>query len=267
MSNKRKLARMTDLFSLGEVVFLGDDETGVPQCIWVAKLNSFQESEAQRDGMTGRMAYIVAFTDTSSDEYTIVSGQVDDLNNDELVDALVKQHYEEDQILAVADIDSDEVWRERLDFLYRQPELLEDASKENHEDMDTWEKFNKDYLKEAFARTDKRQETYKNDISSLSRDDLVEKFIEGYKDRNSVENYLNERAVTRLYYAMRDCDATRVEDGKWNHEKCNHQSILAESRKEIRELPQDIINKCSEALERVTVAQRDVENFPATTNS
>lgn len=269
MSNKRKLARMTDLFTVGEVAFLGVDENNVPQCVWIQKLNGFQEGEAHKDGYAGKLGYVHRFMDPESSEYIIVSGQIDDLSIEELVSSLVHAHYEESQVLAVADIGVDKEWQEKLEVLNRLPVMMEDSKSDDDDERNKIiSEYNAEYLKVAYERTEARQAEYKTDLELLTRDELVDKFIESYKDRNSVEAFITERQVTRLYYAMRDCVATRSADGeKWNHSECDHSVLIAESRKEVREMPEELLIMFREILDRVTVSMRDVENFPETTSS
>lgn len=268
MSNKKKLAKITDLFAVGESVHLGNDEEGQAVYVWINKLNSFQESHAHKDGIAGRTGYASKFMDMTSPEYLMVWTQLEELPDESVITYLVDSHYEEAQLLAQDDVHMDPEWRERLDFLRRAPELMDDAKiDEDNEDRKTWEKYNVEYLEAIYAKTDERQEKYKEELESGTRDDMNEKYMNMHKDRNSIEYFVLERNITRLYYCMRDCSAIKSDEGKLNHSKCDHSELLAESRKEILDLPEDVIDKCQRALDRVTVGYRDVENFPVTESS
>src|SRR4051812_26611329 len=125
MSNRFK--RLVDLFETGTECFLGDDEQGKPVLVYIAKLNSFSEDEARQDGLTGRTVHIMELDDPESPIMKSVMYQMNSWSDDELKDARVNQKYEEMYALAMADIDSDPEWKDKLEYLRRGPELLNDA--------------------------------------------------------------------------------------------------------------------------------------------
>jgi hypothetical protein len=264
MSNK-KFAKIVDLFSVGAECYLGDDETGKPIVVWISKPNAFEIEEANRDGQAGRLTYLLRYQDPESDESKYAKAELADMTNEVLVDTLVNSHFEEDQYMASYDVDADDEWRDTVDYMRREAGILDDMKDENTEDIKARrEKLSQTQGKYIAAITDftkKRQDNYRKDIQSYERDLLEKTFIDIYKNRTSVERYMLERNVTRLYYAMRECDAVMGEKGKFDHTACDHKVRMLEDRQDVRSLPEEVLDKTLNLLDDISIGQRDVANF------
>lgn len=265
--NKR-LARLTDLFEEGSICFLGDDENGKPVTVYIQKPNSFQADESRNDGLVGRIQHVMNLDDPNNMVMVDVLHQVDSWTNDELIDVLVNQKYDEHFSNGINDVESDPDWKEKIEYLRRTPELLEDSKvAEDDPRRKQYAEANTEWTTAVNAAIQKRQEDYRNDLQGKLREDMVEQFLKDYKDKSSLEAYMTEKRITELFYAMRVCEAKRTDEpGEWDHSACDHRVKLMDSRSEVKDLPEHVITKAVETLEDVLVGPRQVANFPAAQN-
>ncbi len=269
MSNKLKLKRINDLFSEGDMCYLGDDETGVPVCVWVNKPNSIEEEEARLDGQAGRMEILMALSDPSHPEMQHAHMLIEKMTDDELYATAVSQNA--DQMLAMAslDVDADKEWTDKLDYLRRQNELLDDAKvSEDDPRRAEYAKVNGEYIDAVEAYYEKRKEAKLEEYKAKGRKEVEDLFIEDIKDRLSLDHYMLERRITQMFYASRECDATGDEGRKnFDHSKCDHSKRLFAERVEVRELPENVLGKINDKFEAILVGVRNVSNFPEPQNS
>jgi hypothetical protein len=262
-----RLKRITDLFVEGRELNLGDDETGTPVLVWINKLNSFEDEDARRDGMAARTERILSLTDDNP-EMRMLRDQMLTWDNEKLSDYTGQQHYDEDYMLAMDDIDAEEEWTDRLEYLRRGPTLHDDADlPEDDPRRQDFEKVQAEYFTHMGELAKKRQAERAKDYAKLSRTELEEKYIEMTKNRMAMEVFLEERRVTELYFAARDCQGTRVGPNEFEHSKCDHRKRLLADRKEVRMLPSDAITKMVNLLGDVTVERRAAGNSGALVTS
>lgn len=262
-----RLKRITDLFVEGKELNLGDDETGTPVLVWVNKLNSFEDEEARNDGMAARTERMLSLTDDHPD-VKLVTGQMADLDQQKLAEVAARQSYDEDYLAAMDDIDADPEWAEKLLYLRRGPTLHNDADlPEGDPRREKWEKTQAEYYTATQERAEKRQKDRRQEYEQLSRQELTEKYMENLKNRLAMEAFLEERRITELFFAARDCQGTRVGDNEFEHSQCDHRKRLMADRKDIRTLPSTVITRIVETLAEVTVDRRTAGNSDAPVTS
>ncbi len=263
MSNKQKLKRITDLFTEGETCFLGDDENAKPVCVWVQKNNSIEEEEARLDAQSARTQVLLSMADGTHPEVKNAEVTISEWSDEELFQAVANQKYDECLTLALADVEAEEDWKEKLEYLRRQPQLLDDANVPADDPRRVqWNEYNEEYVALIQKTADERQGKILEETKAKGREEVSKEFIKDYKDRLSIDSYVLEAKITKLFYALRECDAQRKGEGEWDHSECNHRNYLVEHRGEIRELPQHVMSKVLATFEDLQVGARNVANFP-----
>jgi len=262
-----RLKRITDLFVEGRELNLGDDETGTPVLVWINKLNSFEDEEARSDGMAARTERILSLTDDHPDIKLIVS-QMSGWDIDQLAEYSASQRRDEDYLAAMDDIDAEKEWAEKLAYLRRGQTLHDDADlPEGDERRERFEKVQAEYFTALEEATVKRQQDRKKEYADLSRSELEEQYLESLKNRLAMETFLEERRITELYFAVRDCQGTRVGPNEFEHSQCDHRKRLMSDRKDIRSLPSEVITRIVNTLADVTVDRRTAGNSDAPVTS
>lgn len=268
-----RLRRVTDLFVEGTERYLGMDGDGKPILIWVNKLNSFEVEEARRDGLARRGERILSLTKPDSPERLAVEATIAAWTDEQLRVARVEQLAEDIYLDVINELDGDEEWREKLATMRRLPTLLndqrapeDDPRRQELLDLQT------SYLNELRARQDKQHRAKLDDLSGLERAVIERDFLEAWRNRVSLDDFMEEKRVTELFYALRDCKGTergRSSDGTllWDHTNCNHAARLCSDRAEVRLLPEAVIEMAVDTLDDITVPQRESGNSDAPPSS
>jgi len=261
------MKRITDLFVEGTELNLGDDEAGTPVLVWVNKLNSFEDEDARHDGLAARTERLLELTPDHPD-IQMITMQMAAWDMDKLVQQTAQQKYDEDYLAAMDDIDSVEEWREKLEYLRRGGALHDDAGlPEGDPRRESYEKAQAEYFTSMTAMAEKRQADRRKELADLSRGELEETFVDLLKTRLAMEAFLEERRVTEIYFAARDCVGTRTGPNEFEHSQCDHRNRLLSDRKEVRQLPSDVITRIVNTITAVTVDRRTAGNLDAPVTS
>jgi len=257
--NLDRLSRITDLFLEGKEMDFGVDADGLPIVVWVGKLNSFEEEEARRDGSAARSLRMLALNEDAP-EVREAREELGELTRTELIQIIAAQNFDEDYLLAVDDVESDEEWKEKLEamrmtFLLPDADLAEDDPR--HEQA---YELNRDYLVAINEAATKRQAAREADCQMKDLDDLQDLFIKNWKTRVGMAEFMAEQRSTQLFYALRDCQAVSEGEGKWNHSRCKHTRLLSE-RSQVRSLPEEVLEKGIAMLQQITVDRRTAGNL------
>jgi len=263
-----RLRRITDLFVEGTELYLGDDRDGKPILIWVNKLNSFEVEEARRDGASRRGLRLAELAQPSAPERQSLIAEISLWPDDKLRERWVGQKIEEIYLDVINDIESEDEWRQNLEVMRRLPTLLQEANAADDDPRrQQLVELQEGYFKEIRDRQGIKQRESLRDAEALSRDKLEESFFENWRQRLTLDEFMEERRVTELYYALRSCEATRVTQTTWDHAECNHAEKVLDNRGQVRGLPEAVLAKCIDALEGVTVPQREAGNSDAPSSS
>jgi len=259
-----RLTRVTDLFVEGAELVLGDDDTGTPVVVWIKKLNAFEDAEARKDGMAARAARILALKAEDCPDRVNVLDQIDRQPIEWLRGQVAESGYEEDYLKAVDDVEADEEWHDELDSLRRMNSILieGDVPEDDPRWMELGDK-NGQYLEAVNKALHARQEARQEETEKIPREDLVDKFMELWLERQSSDDWIEAKQVTEVFYALRDCQATKAEDGHWDHRTCNHGRRLLESRAQVRELPQQMLEAVVNKIRTITLTEREAGNSDA----
>lgn len=262
-----RIKRVTDLFEEGREVVL-DDDLDDPVLVWVNKLNPFEMEEARKDGSVGRARALMRLEDLDSPERLMFEQALTGRTVESLADALVYAHQNEDYVRALDDIKADPEWKDRLDVLERADQQMLDAgAAPDDEEQARLAKLNQEYMARVRELTDQYQGERREDFKGMDLEALQERYRESYRDQAGSAGFLNEYRTTELYYALRDCQAKAGDSLGWDHTACSHRTRLCESRAEVRELPEGLINKVREAIVLLNMSPRDAGNSDAPASS
>ena len=263
-----RLKRVTDLFIEGKVVALGNEEDGTPILVWVKKPNSFESEEARRDGLAARSGRVLELREEDDPERLNLAEQVKKWDTDELITMRLSQEADEMWMNAVNEIRSDKEWREKLDYMERMPQLLADEGVDEEDDRSKrLAEINRDYLDAVRKHVESEQEARRKELAERSREDLEDEFYEKWRDRASIDEYMREKRVTEIWYALRDCQATGSAESGYDHRTCNHGRRLLEERREVRDLPEDLLLRVIDALDELEMPIREAGNSAAPATS
>jgi hypothetical protein len=127
------------------------------------------------------------------------------------------------------------------------------------------------WLKEIADRQAKKAREERDDALELDRDELVALLWDRWRQRQTLDVFVQERRQTQLWYAMRECDAvdlsTELGEHRWDHSACDHSKRLMAERAEVRTLPDAVIEKVQDAIDGVTINPRAAGNSDAPASS
>jgi len=267
------VTRIVDLFSEGKEVFLGmDPTTHKPIVVWVNKLNSFETQEARADANARRSERMHALGQPNAPEKLGFDAEVAPLTQEMLAQRIVESKGDEIYLDVINDIETDPEWRERRDRMERLPSLLDDSgAAEDDPRRETLHQDQVDWLKAISEGQAKRQAEVLRDAMELTREELLAQLWDRYRQRETLDVFIGERKATALYFAMRECEAvdvgTSVEQPEWDHAGCDHSKRLLTERKEVYALPDPVVEKCSAALDAMTIGTRAAGNSAAPSSS
>lgn len=267
MAENSRLRRVTDLFVRGTEVLTPD---GGAVLVWVNKPNAFERDEADKDGRTGRQRRLLPLRETKdpkdrSEELQLAYAATESLTDDELVTGATSQERSQQYLLTLDDIRADEGWAEDMLLLERADALSADGSQMSEEESEAMIALNARYLAEIDKRFMERMTALEDEIRGLPRDQLVTKYVETWRQTVGLDAFEIERWKTQLFYALRECDAAKAGDG-WDHGKCRHPRLL-DSRAEVNNLPDGLIELVDPVLRGLLVPPRDAGNSDAPTSS
>lgn len=265
-----RLRRVTDLFVEGTECFLGTDDTGKPVVVWVNKLNSFEMEEARQDGLVARGLALMQLAKPDNPERLSLANTVEGWSTEELVEALVEQRTEELYLDVLNELEADEEWAEKLSILRRMPALLADtkAAEDDPRRQELYQ-LQTDYLEAVRQGRERGRERAKNEVRAESREVLADRYFENWRNRRSLDDFMAERRVTELFFAIRDCAAVQRPGGDkvtWDHSACQHSRLLND-RSQVRELPEPVLDRVSRTLEDLTSTPRESGNSAAPQSS
>lgn len=273
MDNISRLKRVTDLFVEGTEVYLGDDDEGKPVLIWVNKLNSFEIEEARRDGVARRGERMAELAKEDNPERAGLEAEIALWTDEGLRRAWVGQKIDEVYLEVLDDLETDPEWRERVERIRRLPQLLDDDNvPEDDPRRIELENEQTAWLTAISEGQAKKQKDLLAEAEQQERADLERDYIEKWRQRHSLDEFMQERRTTELFIAMRECVGTfsgHGSDGRrlWDHTDCNHQARFLPDRKSLRTLPEPVIERIIDAVDNLRVSQRDAGNSGAPASS
>jgi hypothetical protein len=265
------LRRVTDLFVEGNALPLGMDAENKPVVVWVNKLNSFEVEEARRDGVAQRGLRLMELSDPDGPELKAQRHHLSKLEEHELRAARVGQMGDEIYLRVMNDLEAEEEWVEKLGILRRLPSLLMDANAPADDPRHAQlEQLNAEYLQAVRDRLAKGERDALTDLEDVSRKDLEADYLEAWRQRLTLDDFMAERRKTEIFLALRQCKATAVGQGderRFEHVDCDHTQRLLDERSQVHTLPEGLIARIIDVLDGITVPGRESGNSGAPASS
>lgn len=252
---REKYKRIPALYIVGRELVLRDGTV-----LWMQALNPLQKDEAQQDAQAARSRLVMALkSDHGSDERTKVEAAFLEDGREAAIERLVGAKAYEHLMKAVNEIQDDPDWKERLEILKRQDELMarppEDAERK------LVEQINAEYLAEIQRRQDDERSFLMGTYKTKPDEELVDEYIELYIDRRGSEVARHEYDLTEIWFAARVCDATEKAPGEWDHANCEGHTLQAfEAKVEVRSLPEDLQTEMSAVMAGINMSVREAKN-------
>lgn len=242
MGAKQKFRRLQELFEVGEVIVVEKDGEEIP--MWVAKISSFEREEATRDGRAQRARQMLAW-DRDEDQQMAMRVLLDDSTNEDLVQTLMYDKDLEHMRLAGNEVRTDKTWKERLEALDRI-----DLDGLTDEQAQTMVQVADEFNAAVAAVRARLAKDLHDELAELDREELEKRYTAAFRQMIGAQSFREAMRQSELFFALRDCSATRV-DGDWDHSRCAaHQERLLETRSEVLGLPEPVIAKAADILNR-----------------
>lgn len=257
------LRRVTELFIEGTECVLDENE---PVLVWVNKLNPFEVDEARRDGHAARTRLTLALEDPRSEESQLFDTQSAKLDDEVVALGMAAAKYNEDLVRASEDLRADEEWADKLNMIERANELRDRP--EGDPERVAVDKVADEYMAELDERVEVLRQQKLAELKALPKDELRVKYRKEWVNQRGTEAFMTEYKISELYEALRQCVATVKDDnGRWQHDGCDHRQKLLDDRSEVRGLPEGLVNKVSPVLTNLAVDDRSAKGQVAESSS
>ena len=258
MGNRSRYKKLTDLYVRGkELVF--EDGT----VMWLQVLNPFEVDDARKDAQAARGRLTNALKEIGSQEFDAVLGAFRGRGRENSVADLVNARSLEWYVKAQQDVEVDPEWKERVDIINRADDTTATAMEEVEKEY--LAQVNGEWLAELERRLTEEQEYQRGHWMRMSDDDLVQEYRDVYLEKRGNDVAVAEYNLAEIYYGSRVCDAVPDEDGffpKTAHDKCQHKERVFEDKVEVRDLPQEMVERLREGFDDLTMSVRDARFSP-----
>lgn len=249
------LARLTQLFLEGtELVLPLPQVPGSPKpepiVLWIAKLNAFEEEQANQAGRVARARLINAIREVGSDEWEVVQAQKGDALTSAMIMSIVQSKESELFLKAMSEMRSDEAWREKLEIMDQSDEAeLTGIELEAHKKMRV------EHTEALLDLHKQKMDDLAHELGEMTREDVEEHFENAFLAEQGMAVFGMERARQHLYLCMRSCAATvpAGDNARWDHSSCDHQLMYLASVQEASRLPQAIRDKVEDAYASISM--------------
>lgn len=269
-----RLRRVTDLFIEGTELFFGFEKDGTtPILIWSNKLNSFESQEAQNDGQAARGLRLAELSKDDSPDVLALKATMSGWDDDKLAEQRVEQMVEDIYLQVINDLETSPEWREKLELVRRGTAILDDSGAEDTDQRrETILQAQNEYIEALRKGQSEEQLRRLADIKGNARDTNEADFLEEWRKRTSIEDFMRERRATEIFLSLRDCKGTVAgtsDNGElqFDHTDCDHNQKLLAERKEVFALPEELLKRAGDALDGITVPARAAGNSDAPASS
>lgn len=222
-----------------------------PLVVWIAKLNSFEEEEANMAARVARARLINAIKEIGSPEYDYLKSQMATMLTEAMAMSIAQSRESEIFVKAMNQLRSDPDWTEKHLILDQtEEERLTGIEKEAHEKLKN---------EQAAALLDLHEQLMKDlrkELSELHRDEILELFEQAYLNEQGMAAFGVERSRQHIYLCMRVCQATPPTDdnGRWDHSGCDHQRRFLASDLEVNQLPQSVRDQVEQTYQSLMLS-------------
>lgn len=258
---RSKYRKVTDLFVHGHELVLTEDDDG-PVVVWMQALNPFEldQVRSRAHGVRGRV--VLALEEHGSDELSRFEAAMRERGDAGVVQQILQMRDGELTVDAIAEVNADPDWTERLNIV---AEAEEDSESLTDEEQQVVSEINREYLKEIRKIHELEIERLRGRLEAADHEDLIDEFKELWITQRGNERAMAEYQIAEIAFAARVCDATRDEDGRWDHTGCNHRERIWETIEEVRDLPAEVQERLAEAMRELNLSQQEAKSFRSAT--
>ena len=264
MADSPALRRVTDLFIEGTELVLDERD---PVLVWINKLNPFQTDEARKDGQAARTRLTLAMSNPLSEDSQLFDANASRLSDEVIAKGMAQTRYQEFLVEVSDELRVDEEWKDKANLLDRAAEQLAHLPA-GHAELKQLDDVSEDYFGEMTRRTDARRDSEYESLIALPRDELRARYRDQWIEQQGTQAFLAEFRITEIWYSLRECFAPgKLENGRWDHSKCDHRVKLVDDREQIRQLPDGLIVQARQAIEALQIDDRTAKGSAAAPSS
>jgi len=253
-----RLAKLTDLFEEGVVAPLKASD-GSEVVVWLNKLSPFEAEQAAHEGRIARARIMLAITEVGTAESDLFRITSKSTAKGVIIDALVAAKDNERTVKVIRELHSDKEWKEKLETLEWSSDQLTGKADDDPE-VAVVRKVLDEYQAEMTQRTDFLRNEMRGELDALPEDKLREMHLEAYSEQQGIAAFLREKTKSETFYSMRVCEAARDDNGRWQHEGCDHSQRWLDDRQEVDQLPESLLRQVRAAYDDLNMPP-DVARF------
>ncbi len=260
-----RLHRVTELFENGRVMVIADQAGQDPVLVWIAKLNTFQRGDAQRDASAVRARRVAGLTD-DSDEMRAIKVRLATMTRDQKVEFILSPKESQAYLSAHDDIRADPEWKDRIQLMERAESIAADGNPPTSTEAEELARIQQEYADAVEAAAAQRMEDAKHEYEGVKGEELDSEYLDVARANLGSNAFFEEFQRCEIFYALRDCEAKRKKDGTYDHTSCTHQRLLP-SKAAINDLPEDFIDRVKNIMADTAMTPVEAGNSDAPANS
>lgn len=251
--------RLPDLYATGSVF-----EAGEGVLIWLQVINSLERSDALQDAFAAQARLALALDDDDSDDSIRMRIVFEADGREAALDRLRDTQSLEAQLVVLDEISVEEDWKERVAVVQRTDDL---ASIPSEAEREVVRKIMLDFAEEFERRLADELAHRRAELEHLDDDALFREYRQWWAKQRGSEVGIVEYRFTELSYSARACNATRLEDGRWDHDACAQHTQRIWTRDEVKSLPEGLLEALFTALADQEVGEREAKSQARTAGS
>lgn len=260
-ARRDRYKRLEQLYIAGkEISFPGDT------VVWVQVMNPLQNDEARNDAQTARARMSLALKEVGSDEQSRAMAAFMDMSKEEAINGILNHKWQDWFTKASTRLADDPEWEERNHVLTRSDPAEMARRDPDDPERKVYEKISEEFQTLVSEEIDAERQYETLRLEGLHQDDLRDEYLELYRSERSVAVANQEYRIVEGWYSARCCDGT-LQDGVWDHSKCDHSERIWETRDDYRSAPEPLQTLVREALDDLTMTVREAKNSDSTTSS
>jgi hypothetical protein len=228
---RSRFRRLTDLFVEGQPVAMPDGTY-----LWVQVLNAYQRDECLSDAQVAKARLVLALKE-QGDEALKVRARFLEHGAETLVRDLANNGSARKVSEFMEAMQDEPEWKERMNILLR-TDTEEAARPLEQAEAVLITKINKEVLEELRKREEDELAFLTRKYSGYTDEDLIDAWVDDWLEKRGSEIATAEYKLTEMTYATRFCEATKSDDGTFDHSGCDgHSEPFFTSKSEARECP------------------------------
>jgi hypothetical protein len=259
-----RLHRVTELFETGREMIISDRDAE-PVLVWIAKLNTFQRGDAQRDASAVRARRVAGLSD-DSDEMRAIKVRLATMTQDQKLEFILAPKESQAYLSGHEDVRADPEWKDRIQLMERSESLITGGNPPTDKETEALITIQQDYAAAVEAAAAERMKEFRHDFEGVKAAELDEQYLDVARSNLGSNAFFEEFQRCELFYALRDCEAKRKKGGDYDHTSCTHQRLLP-SKAAINDLPEDFIERIKNVISDNAITPGEAGNSDAPANS